>query len=99
MNKLFVKSQHLKMLTDIFNTYCPQAEIWAYGSRVNGDAHEGSDLDLVVKSFNADNKHVWHLKEMFSESDIPFLIDIVEYDSVPESFQKEIEKNYVVIYG
>jgi len=23
-------------------------EIWAYGSRVNGDSHDASDLDLVV---------------------------------------------------
>lgn len=46
------------MLTDIFDSYCPDAEIWAYGSRVNGDAHDGSDLDLTVKSFNSDNKDI-----------------------------------------
>ncbi|WP_394370317.1 nucleotidyltransferase domain-containing protein [Pedobacter segetis] len=25
-------------------------QVWAYGSRVNGDAHVGSDLDLVIRT-------------------------------------------------
>ncbi len=35
-------------LLDIFSTANADMEIWAYGSRVNGDAHNGSDLDLVI---------------------------------------------------
>ncbi len=27
-------------------------EVWAYGSRVNGKAHQGSDLDLVIRTPN-----------------------------------------------
>lgn len=99
MNKLFIKPEHLKMLTDIFDSYCPDAEIWAYGSRVNGDAHDGSDLDLTVKTFNSDNKDIPTLKRVLSESNIPFLIDIIEFDTLPPTFQKEITKNYIKIYG
>ncbi len=99
MNKLFIKPEHFKMLTDIFDGYCPDAEIWAYGSRVNGDAHDGSDLDLTVKSFNSDNKDIPTLKRVLSESNIPFLIDITEFDTLPSTFQKEIVKNYIKIYG
>ena len=98
MNKIFIKPQHLQMLIYIFNSYCPKAEIWAYGSRVGGDAHEGSDLDLAVKNFNDENKNIFDLKNLISGSDIPFLTDVLEYDSIPPSFQKEIEKNYIVIY-
>ena len=53
---LNVKQRHLDMLYQIFNSYSPKAEIWAYGSRINGDSHLGSDLDLVVKNFNEENK-------------------------------------------
>ena len=38
------------------------------------------------------------LKEKISESNIPFLIDISEFNSIPDAFKNEIEKNYVVIY-
>ena len=46
-----LKEKHLQILLEIFEDYCPKAEIWAYGSRVHGDSHSGSDLDLdlVVK--------------------------------------------------
>lgn len=97
MSKLFIKPQYLKMLNEILEKYCPKAEIWAYGSRIKSDAHNGSDLDLVVKSFNSDNCYLFELKELLSESNIPFIIDIHEFDLLPKSFQQEIEKDYVVI--
>lgn len=99
MNKLNVKPQYLKMLYDIFNEYCPEAEIWAYGSRLNGDSHDGSDLDLVVKSFNNPDKKLYELREILIESNIPFLIDINEFDSLPISFQQEILNSYVVLFA
>ena len=55
MAELFIKPEYFKMLTDIFDSYCPNAEIWAYGSRIKNEAHQGSDLDLVVKNFNVLN--------------------------------------------
>lgn len=87
------------MLTDIFDSYCPDAEIWAYGSRVNGDAHDGSDLDLTVKSFNSENKDLSVLKSLLSESNIPFIVDINEFDKLPQTFREEIKKDYLVIYS
>lgn len=98
MSRLSLKPEHRKMLIDIFDKYCPNAEIWAYGSRLNGDAHSGSDLDLVVKSFNSDDVYLSELKTLLSESNIPFMVDIHEYDYLPKSFQKEIELDYEVIY-
>lgn len=85
------------MLTDIFDSYCPDAEIWAYGSRVNGDAHDGSDLDLIVKSFNSKTANLAALKELLTESNIPFLVDINEFDKLSRTFQEEIKKNYIVL--
>lgn len=97
MNKLFIKPEYLKMLMDIFDSYCPDAEIWAYGSRIDGTAHDGSDLDLVVKDFHSKTAYIGELKELLSESNIPFLIDIFEFEKLPDSFKEEIKKNYIVI--
>lgn len=95
---LNVKDEYLKELKDIFTKYCPKAEIWAYGSRVKNDCHSGSDLDLVVKSFNEDNKHLYELKDLLNESDIPFLMDIQDFEKLPKSFQDEIKKEYIRIF-
>ena len=93
-----LKQEYYKMLVDIFSSYCPKAQIWMYGSRINGSSHSGSDLDLTVKSFNEAGKYLYELKKLLVESNIPFLIDINEFKNLPESFQAEIEKNYVEIY-
>lgn len=98
MAELFIKPEYLKILTQIFNFYCPAAEIWAYGSRIKNDAHEGSDLDIVVKDFNSENKNIHELRKLITDSNIPFIVDIHEFQSLPEAFQKEILKNYIVIH-
>ncbi len=93
-----LRTKDLDLLQKIFRDYCPDAEIWAYGSRVNGDSHSGSDLDLTVKSFNDSKKRLYELKELLAESNITFLIDITDLNSLPFSFQDEIKKSYIVIF-
>ena len=94
-----LQPEYLGMLKEIFTAYCPQAEIWGYGSRIGGDSHEGSDLDLAVKTFGDATKSIDELNDLLNDSDIPFLIDLHEFDRLPVSFQSEILKNYVVLFG
>ncbi|MDR0968356.1 MAG: nucleotidyltransferase domain-containing protein [Holosporaceae bacterium] len=98
MTDLFIKPEALKEIRTIIKNIYPKATVWAYGSRVGGDAHSGSDLDLAVKSFGQENARVDDLREALRESGVPFLIDIFEFDRLPLSFQKEIMKKYVVVY-
>ena len=36
-------------LEALLREHVPDAEVWAYGSRVNGRSHDSSDLDLVLR--------------------------------------------------
>ncbi len=47
---LFLREIDLIRIREIFQKHLPSASIYAYGSRVNGDAHDGSDLDLAILS-------------------------------------------------
>ncbi|GHT90726.1 hypothetical protein FACS1894122_01750 [Alphaproteobacteria bacterium] len=98
MTDIFIKQDALKEIRSIIKKIYPKAVVLAYGSRVGGDAHDGSDLDLVVKDFGQENGCIFELKDSLMESNVPFLIDIFEFDRLPESFQKEIEKKHIVIY-
>ncbi len=75
-------------------------EIWAFGSRLTGEAHEGSDLDLVIKS---DDEISWHefarYKEALKHSNIPILVQVMDWNTIPKSFQENILANYVVLYS
>ena len=97
MNNLFVDAKYLDILIAIFKEYCPNIEVFAYGSRLSQKAHEGSDLDVIIKNFPND-KHLFELKEIISRSNIPFLVDINLYEKIPQSLQEEFEKNNVKIY-
>lgn len=98
MAKLFLKDKHLDILKTIFNEFCPNSIVYAYGSRVKGLAHDGSDLDLAVVFGDGDAK-LFELIEAVKDSDLPFLVDIFELKTLPESFQDEIKKKNVVIWG
>lgn len=99
MVNILLEEKFADEIKSIIKKTHPNAIIWAYGSRVDGTAHEGSDLDLVVKDFGQGDTYIFELKEELKESNVPFLIDIFEFDKLPENFQKEIEKNYVVFYN
>ena len=97
MNNLFIESKYLEVLQNIFKEYCPKAQVYAYVSRLNGNAHNGSDLDLTIKNFPSD-KYLFELKEKLSASNIPFLVDVNIFENLPQSFKDEINKNNVQIY-
>lgn len=97
MNNLFVEKKDLDILINILSDFCPKSEVFAYGSRINGRAHDGSDLDLAIKNF-PNEKYLFDLKEIISNSNISFLVDINLYETLPMSFQREIDKNNIKIY-
>jgi predicted nucleotidyltransferase len=49
LSRLLLSDRHLHTLQALLAQHAPGAEVWAYGSRVTGGAHEGSDLDLVLR--------------------------------------------------
>ena len=98
MNKLFIEKKHLKILKQIFDKYCPNSTILAYGSRIKGQAHSGSDLDLAIKNFDEIEYSLCDIKQAINESNIPFLVDIFVLESLPKSFQEEINKENIIIY-
>ena len=64
------------IVEELLREHVPDAEVWAYGSRVNGKGHEGSDLDLVVRGPTLEPLGIEfvNLIEAFRESNIPILI-------------------------
>ncbi len=95
-----LKPEYLKRVKTILKAHVPHAEVWAYGSRVNGDCHKASDLDLVVRNPNDLSRHcekLYELKEAFSQSDLPIIVDVIDWARIPDSFHTEIEKEHIDI--
>jgi predicted nucleotidyltransferase len=101
VNAIQLRPQDRKEVERILGQLVPNEEVWAYGSRVDGSGHELSDLDLVIRH-PGDLKQkqdgiLGELKEAFSESNLPFLVDVHDWASLPEQFHEIIRKEYVIL--
>jgi len=100
MAMLDLRPEWLEVVRQLLAAHLPDAEVWAYGSRVQGTAHEGSDLDLVVRNPNDLSKpqpDLSPLKEALRESRLPILVDILDWALIPESFQNEIMRGGKIV--
>ena len=99
-DNLHLQPRHRKLIEDLAREQLPSIEIWAYGSRVNGQSHDGSDLDLVLRGPNLAETPALQLadfKDALRDSTLPFLVDVHDWARLPESFHRRIEREYVVL--
>ena len=47
-DRLALPRRYRDQLEALLREHVPGVEVWAYGSRVNGESHDGSDLDLAA---------------------------------------------------
>ena len=100
MPSLKLDPDDLDAITSILQRWVPEAEVWAYGSRVRGNCHEASDLDLVIR--NPQNLHqptpsLGQLKQALKDSNVPILVDVMDWACLPEAYRQDIERGYVVV--
>lgn len=92
--------QHMQTLLRLLAEHTPQAEVWAFGSRINGTGHEGSDLDIVLRNPSGLKQSIagfFELEEALQESSLPILIEMHDWAHLPASFHAEISRRYVVL--
>ena len=97
--KLDITSSQKGVLQALLKHYLPETTVWAYGSRVTGNSHSASDLDLVAFTTQSQSAVISELREALEESNLPFRVDLFIWEQVPESFRKNIRSAYVVIQG
>ena len=90
-----VENRHLRLLRELLSAYLTNKTVWAYGSRVKWKASPVSDLDLVV--WRATGLEVANAKDAFVESDLPFTVQLLVWEDIPEDFKENIRKKYVVL--
>ena len=97
---LHLSPRHRAKIEQLLREHLPDVEVWAYGSRVTGESHDGSDLDLVLRGPNCEEIDLGRLGD-FTEavelSTIPFIVEARDWACIPKSFHESILQRYVVI--
>ena len=99
-DRLQLSVRHRRAIEALLREHLPGVEAWAYGSRVNGRSHDGSDLDLVLRGPKLDQipaEELIDFAEAVRESAIPFLVEARDWARLPEPFHREIERSHVVL--
>jgi len=101
MKNLGLEPTVLEQIKKLLAKHLPNAEVWAFGSRVKNTHWEASDIDLIARNpqdlSQPQPPEFFSLEQAFRESDIPLVVQILDWARIPEHFRDEIKENFVVI--
>lgn len=95
-----LRPEYRRVLEALLREHLSGVEVWAYGSRVNGRGHDGSDFALVLRGpglTEIPSDQLADFREAVRESIIPFFVEARDWASLPESIHWEIKRDYVAL--
>ena len=98
MPPIDIHPDHWKIVQHILQKHVPDLEVWAFGSRAKGSAKEFSDLDLAIitdEPLPIDTSAA--LNKSFSDSDLPWKVEVADWSSVSGFHRSVIENSRVVV--
>ncbi len=83
---------HRRIVLEILDAHLPRhARVCVFGSRATGRARRYSDLDLAIdagRPLTLDE--IACLTEAFRESDLPYRVDLVDWQTIDDHFREAI---------
>ncbi len=85
----------LAIVREILTRLIPDREVRAFGSRVTGRTKKFSDLDLAIMGKKPiPLTTMADLRDAFTESDLPFKVDLVDWATTSDTFRSIIENKH-----
>ena len=99
METLDLEDRYKEFIINSILKIIPNVAIYVYGLRVQGTAVNYADVDIALKSgeeipFDT----VLKLKAFFSDSTFPYMVNIIDLNSISENFKNRIQKDLFKIY-
>ncbi|MEO6352115.1 MAG: nucleotidyltransferase domain-containing protein [Oxalobacteraceae bacterium] len=82
----------------ILERHLADRQIWAFGSRATRSAKPYSDLDLaIIGEQPVSIALLAALAHDFTESNLPFKVDLIDWATTGEGFRRIITRDHVVL--
>ena len=91
---IHMDEQHLEVIKAILKKY--PYTFYAFGSRTKGTQRPLSDLDICFMEDIPWNVRS-HIDEDFEESDLPFTVDVIDWNTSDADFKAKIKKDLIQI--
>jgi len=81
----------------VISALMPDVKIYLFGSRARGTNRPMADIDIALDGGKELSRaDVDEIKSMFKESNIMYVIDVVDFHSITELMQKQILEDRVI---
>ena len=94
-----LSAEHRRIVLGILKANLPRAaKAWVFGSRAGGRARPYSDLDLTIdagRPLSLDETA--RLAEAFSDSDLPYKVDLVDWHGLDDRWRQKIMAERVAL--
>ena len=99
LNEFGLSSREMNEVFRVLRAYPQITLVHIFGSRAKGTFHKGSDIDLAIMIGDVDPKIVDQLNSAFSESSLPFTVDLIQYHTLTnDSLKDHIDRVGKVFY-
>lgn len=100
MTPLDIGGRDLETVLRILREHVPEHPVRAFGSRVRGTARRTSDLDLAIMTDRPlGAARTAALRDAFSESDLPWKVDLLDWAETGEDFRMLVDAEAVLVKG
>ncbi len=82
-----------EFIQKVFQVFLPSGSTIRYfGSRVSGQHHQYSDLDIAIQSARPlEDGVIGNITAVFEGSDLPFRVDLSDYSSLSDEFRAIVD--------
>lgn len=95
---IHLEPEYLELVRKILQVFLPNRTVWIFGSRVKGNIHRASDVDLALMG---EEPVSWDdlidLRDAFAASRLPYRVDLVDWAKTKPNFRKIIEAHHEVV--
>jgi len=93
-----IQPKYIAKIKDEVHAFDPEGKnrYFIFGSSVRKDRFH--DIDLGVVGTKSDDKKIYDLKDRLYESDIPYIVDVVDFDEARRSFTDYVFKNEPIVW-
>ena len=95
-----VSSEEFEIIIKILKAHIKKGKVYAFGSRYKNNNRKFSDFDIAIDTGEKLSFEFLNiLKDSFEESDLPYRVDIIDYNNISDKFKKIVDGGNEIIYN
>ncbi|MCM1265624.1 MAG: nucleotidyltransferase domain-containing protein [Candidatus Gastranaerophilales bacterium] len=92
-----LEEKYINFVKEIVAKHLQDCEVYIFGSRVKNTAKKYSDIDIALKCKNLTPENLLKIQAEFENSTLPYEVDVIDLNSVSETFKKHIIRDLTKI--